>query len=50
MSALNAAVLPGRELDLEIAQMEGLADQIRDELRGLRAAFEGDLGYWDAAG
>lgn len=48
--ALNAAVLPGRVLDLEIAQMEGLGEQIRDQLRGLRAAFEGDLGYWDAAG
>lgn len=48
--ALNAAVLPGRVLDLEIAQMEGLGDQIRDDLRGLRAVFEGDLGYWDAAG
>lgn len=47
--ALNAAVLPGRVLDLEIAQMDGLGDQIRHELRGLRAAFEGDLGYWDAA-
>lgn len=44
--AVNVAVLPGAVLDLQIADVERLAQDVGAHLLGLRAAFEGDLRYW----
>lgn len=44
--ALNTAVLEGRVLDLELAQLGAFQDEIRVHLDGLRDAFEGNLAYW----
>jgi hypothetical protein len=46
--ALNTAVLAGEVLDLELAYLRDLRAEIRGHMRGLRAAFEGNLAYWDA--
>lgn len=44
--AMNTAVLEGRVLDLELAQVGAFAQEVRDHLSGLRRAFEGNLDYW----
>lgn len=44
--ALNTAVLEGRVLDLELAQLGAFQAEIRVHLDGLRDAFEGNLAYW----
>jgi len=44
--ALNTAVMEGKVLDLEIAQLETFAVEIRAHLSGLQAAFRGNLDYW----
>lgn len=46
--ALNAAVLEGKVLELETAQLTAFAGEIRGHLLGLRDAFEGNLTYWAA--
>jgi len=47
--AMNTAVLEGRVLELELAQVRAFADEIRAGLAGLRSAFEGNLDYWSDA-
>jgi hypothetical protein len=44
--ALNTAVLEGKVLNLEVAQLEAFAAEIRGHLVGVRDAFEGNLAYW----
>lgn len=44
--ALNTAVLDGAVLDLEIAQLDAFADEIRAHLAGVRDAIRGNLDYW----
>ncbi|WP_395943317.1 plasmid mobilization relaxosome protein MobC [Brevundimonas sp.] len=44
--ALNTAVLDGKVLDLEIAQLADFAAEIRAHLDGLQDAFRGNLDYW----
>ena len=46
--ALNTAVMEGKVLDLETAQLAAFADEIRGHLLGLRDAVEGNLAYWAA--
>lgn len=46
--ALNTAVMEGKVLDLETAQLAAFADEIRGHVLGLREAFEGNLAYWAA--
>lgn len=44
--ALNTAVLEGTVLDLEVAQLDAFAAEIRSHLSGLHEAFQGNLDYW----
>ena len=44
--ALNTAVLEGAVLDLEVAQLDAYAGEIRAHLIGVRDAFAGNLSYW----
>jgi hypothetical protein len=44
--ALNTAVLEGRVLDLEVAQLGAFAEEIRAHVLGLQEAFRGNLDYW----
>jgi hypothetical protein len=44
--ALNTAVLEGRVLDLELANIEDLRRELRAHLRAVSEAFEGNLAYW----
>ncbi|MFB7881454.1 plasmid mobilization relaxosome protein MobC [Brevundimonas diminuta] len=44
--ALNTAVLEGRVLDLEVAQLADFSVEIRAHLDGLQDAFRGNLDYW----
>jgi predicted HicB family RNase H-like nuclease len=44
--ALNTAVLEDRVLDLEVAQLDAFALEIRGHLSGLQDAFRGNLDYW----
>lgn len=44
--ALNTAVLEGAVLDLEVAQLDAYAGEIRAHLVGVRDAFAGNLSYW----
>ncbi len=44
--ALNTAVLESRVLDLEVAQLDAFATEIRGHLSGLQKAFRGNLDYW----
>lgn len=44
--ALNTAVMEGKVLDLETAQLAAFADEIRGHVLGLRGAVEGNLAYW----
>ncbi|WP_262422603.1 MobC family plasmid mobilization relaxosome protein [Brevundimonas denitrificans] len=46
--ALNTAVLEGAVLELETAQLAAFATEIRAHVRGLDAAFAGNLAYWSA--
>lgn len=45
--ALNAAVMPGSTLRAEISSVETARSEIRAHIAGLRAAFAGNLAYWD---
>ncbi len=45
--ALNTAVMPGSVLDAEIAQLEAFRSEIRAHVGGLKAAFRGNLDYWE---
>jgi hypothetical protein len=47
--ALNTAVLEGRVLDLELSEVQALQRELRSHLLALRAAFEGNLAYWDVS-
>jgi hypothetical protein len=44
--ALNAAVMEGREVDVELAYLDGLRAEVRAHILALREAFEGNLSYW----
>ncbi|WP_292151839.1 plasmid mobilization relaxosome protein MobC [Brevundimonas sp.] len=44
--ALNTAVLEGKVLELELAQLDAFAAEIRGHLSGLQEAFRGNLDYW----
>jgi hypothetical protein len=44
--ALNTAVMEGKVLDLELADLAGFQREIRGHLRALREAFDGNLAYW----
>jgi len=44
--ALNTAVMEGKVLDLEMAGLAAFQGEIRDHLRALREAFDGNLAYW----
>jgi len=44
--ALNTAVMEGKVLDLETAQLAAFADEVRAHILGLRDAFQGNLAYW----
>ena len=44
--ALNTAVLEGKVLDLEVAQLADFATEIRAHLVGVQDAFRGNLDYW----
>jgi uncharacterized protein (DUF1778 family) len=44
--ALNTAVMEGAVLDLEVAQLDAYAREIRAHLVGVRDAFAGNLSYW----
>ncbi|MFK4056859.1 plasmid mobilization relaxosome protein MobC [Brevundimonas sp. NPDC046655] len=44
--ALNAAVMEGTVLDLEVAQLAAFAAEIRGHLGGLNEIFVGNLAYW----
>lgn len=44
--ALNTAVMEGKVLDLEVASLTAFRSEIRAHLQGLRAAFDGNLAYW----
>ena len=44
--ALNTAVLEGKVLDLEVAQLDAFAAEIRGHLSGLQEALRGNLDYW----
>jgi hypothetical protein len=44
--ALNTAVLEGKVLDLEMADLGVFQREIRGHLRALREAFDGNLAYW----
>lgn len=48
--ALNAAVIEGRVLDLELAYLDDLRREMRSHIEGLREAFAGNLSYWDTGG
>jgi hypothetical protein len=45
--ALNTAVADGAVLDFEIAHLENFRAEICVHMRALRAAFAGNLAYWD---
>jgi hypothetical protein len=45
--ALNTAVLEGRVLELELADLAALRRELRAHMLALREAVEGNLGYWD---
>jgi hypothetical protein len=45
--ALNTAVLEGRVLDLELASLAELQQEVHGHMLALREAFEGNLSYWD---
>lgn len=47
--ALNTAVMDGVVLDLEIAQLDAFAAEIRGHLGGVRDAVQGNLDYWNPA-
>lgn len=47
--ALNTAVLEGRVLDLELADIRAFQRELRGHMAALREAFEGNLAYWDVA-
>lgn len=44
--ALNTAVVEGKVLDLELAYLDELRDEIRAHMLALHDAFEGNLAYW----
>ena len=44
--AMNTAVLEGKVLDLEVAQLADFAVEIRAHLGGVHDAFKGNLHYW----
>ncbi|THD57461.1 plasmid mobilization relaxosome protein MobC [Phenylobacterium sp.] len=46
--ALNTAVMEGKALDLEVASLAAFRAEIREHLRALREAFDGNLAYWQA--
>ncbi|MBB5746563.1 MobC family plasmid mobilization relaxosome protein [Brevundimonas variabilis] len=46
--ALNTAVLDGRVLDLEVAQLAAFRDEIAVWIDSLGEAFQGNLAYWSA--
>ena len=45
--ALNTAVMEGRVLDLEVAQLAAFQSEIRAHVLGLGDAFRGNLAYWE---
>ena len=45
--AMNTAIMPGSVLDAEMASIDAFRAEIRDHVRSLKAAFEGNLAYWD---
>ena len=47
--ALNTAILEGRVVELELADLDALRCELRGHIQGLRAAFEGNLAWCDAA-
>lgn len=46
--ALNTAVLEGRVLDLQIAQIAAFRDELTGHMGGLRQALRGNLEDWEA--
>jgi hypothetical protein len=46
--ALNTAVMEGKVLDLELANLDDLRIEIRAHMLALREAFDGNLAYWQA--
>lgn len=45
--ALNTAVLEGRVLELELAEVQALGKEIRAHIGAVGEAFAGNLAYWD---
>jgi hypothetical protein len=45
--ALNSAVLEDRSPELALTSFDDLRAEIREHLRGLRQALEGNLAYWE---
>lgn len=45
--AMNTAIMPGSVLDAEMASIEAFRAEIREHVRSLKGAFEGNLAYWD---
>jgi hypothetical protein len=48
--ALNTAVMEGKVLDLEMAYLEDLCEELRGHIAGLGEAFAGNLAYWQGLG
>ena len=46
--ALNTAALEGQVLDLQLVAVDDLRRELRAHMTALRAAFAGNLAYWDA--
>lgn len=46
--ALNTAVMEGRVLDTELGAIDDLRRELRAQMTGLGAAFQGNLAYWAA--
>jgi hypothetical protein len=44
--ALNTAVMEGKVLELEVASLTAFQGEVREHLRALREAFDGNLAYW----
>lgn len=47
--ALNTAVMEGRVLELELAEVAALQVELRAHVRALRDAFDGNAAYWEVS-
>jgi hypothetical protein len=47
--ALNTAVMEGKVLDLELADLDALRAELRSHMTAVQEAFAGNLAYWELA-